>query len=78
MEAALAEFSAGRVAQPLRTVLEVGEQNAFFGVMPAYMPSLPALGTKLVTVFAATRRAACRPTSRRSSCSTRRPARCSR
>lgn len=51
MEGALAEFSAGRVTQPLRTVLEVGEQKAFFGVMPAYVPSQQALGTKLVTVF---------------------------
>ena len=51
MEAALAEFSARRVQQPLRTVLQVG-QKAFFGVMPAYVPSLPALGTKMVTVFA--------------------------
>jgi ornithine cyclodeaminase/alanine dehydrogenase-like protein (mu-crystallin family) len=51
MEAALVAFSAGRVNQPLRTVLEVGEQRAFFGVMPAYVPDSPALGTKLVTVF---------------------------
>jgi len=52
MEGALAEFSAGHVAQPLRTVLQVGAQKAFFGVMPASMPSRSALGTKLVTVFA--------------------------
>ena len=52
MEAALSEFSARRVQQPLRTVLQVGGQKAFFGVMPAYVPSLPALGTKMVTVFA--------------------------
>lgn len=52
METALVEFSAGRVVQPLRTVLQVGPQKAFFGVMPAYIPSLPALGTKMVTVFA--------------------------
>lgn len=51
MHRALAEFSAGRVQQPLRTVLEVGEQHGFFGVMPAYIPAAGALGTKLVTVF---------------------------
>jgi alanine dehydrogenase len=51
MRAALAEFSSGRVEQPLRTVLEVGEQHAFFGVMPAFLPKNGALGTKLVTVF---------------------------
>ena len=51
MESALAEFSAGRTQQPLRTVLEVGPSHAFFGVMPAFMPAAGALGTKLVTVF---------------------------
>jgi alanine dehydrogenase len=51
MASALADFSAGRVTQPLRTVIEVGEQRSFYGLMPAYMPSRPALGTKLVTVF---------------------------
>ena len=52
MESALVEFSGGRVQQPLRTVLAVGEKS-FFGVMPAFVPALPALGTKMVTVFAA-------------------------
>ena len=52
MESALADFSMRRVVQPVRTVLQVGPQNAFYGVMPAYMPKLPALGTKMVTVFA--------------------------
>ena len=51
MESALAEFSARRVQQPLRTVLQVGEKS-FFGVMPASLPALPAIGTKMVTVFA--------------------------
>ena len=51
MHTALAELAAGRVQQPLRTVLEVGEQHAFFGVMPAFIPKSGALGTKLVTVF---------------------------
>jgi ornithine cyclodeaminase len=51
MHEALAQFSAGRVEQPLRNVLEVGDQKAFFGVMPAYIQSPAVLGTKLVTVF---------------------------
>jgi alanine dehydrogenase len=51
MGTALAEFSARTVVQPLRTVLEVGAYKSFFGVMPAYLPAGPALGTKLVTVF---------------------------
>ncbi len=51
MADALAAFSARKVTQPLRTVLTVGEQHAFYGVMPAYIPGTPALGTKLVTVF---------------------------
>ena len=52
MESALADFSSGRVVQPLRTVIQVGPQKAFYGVMPAYIPRLPALGAKMVTVFA--------------------------
>ncbi len=51
MQAALVQFSSGHVQQPLRTVLEVGAQKAFFGVMPAFIPDPPALGTKLVSVF---------------------------
>jgi ornithine cyclodeaminase/alanine dehydrogenase-like protein (mu-crystallin family) len=51
MRAALIQFSTGRVTQPLRTVIEVGPQKAYFGVMPAHIPDPPALGTKLVTVY---------------------------
>jgi ornithine cyclodeaminase len=51
MRAALVQFSAGHVTQPLRTVIEVGPQKAYFGVMPAHIPDPPALGTKLVTVY---------------------------
>ncbi len=51
MERALVEFSAGRVQQPVRTALAFGER-AVFGLMPTYVPSLPALGAKLVTVCA--------------------------
>jgi ornithine cyclodeaminase len=52
MRAALVRFSAGDAVQPLRTVIEVGAQKAFFGVMPAFLHAVPALGAKLVTVFA--------------------------
>jgi len=51
METALTAFSAGTVVQPVRTVLEVGEQKAFFALMPSYVPSTPALGAKLVTLY---------------------------
>jgi alanine dehydrogenase len=50
MQKALVEFSAKRVEQPVRTVLPFGEKGSFFGVMPCYVPSLPALGAKLVTL----------------------------
>ena len=51
MEAALVRFSSREVVQPLRTVIEVGLQKAFVGVMPAFIPNPPALGTKIVSVF---------------------------
>ncbi len=51
MEQALAAFSAGKVVQPVRTVLDIAEHHAFFGLMPAYVASTPALGAKLVTVY---------------------------
>ena len=51
MEMALARFSAGDVLQPVRSVLMVGPQQAFFGLMPAYVADPPQLGAKLVTVF---------------------------
>jgi alanine dehydrogenase len=51
METALAAFSAGSVVQPVRTVLDLADRHAFFGVMPAYVPSVPAMGAKLVTVY---------------------------
>jgi len=51
MEAALIRFSTREVAQPLRTVIEVGLQKAFFAVMPAFIHEPAALGTKVVSVF---------------------------
>jgi ornithine cyclodeaminase/alanine dehydrogenase-like protein (mu-crystallin family) len=53
MTSALGRFSAGEVVQPVRTVVPVGQGEAFFGVMPAYARNPAALGAKLVTVFAA-------------------------
>jgi thiomorpholine-carboxylate dehydrogenase len=50
MERALVEFSAGRIEQPVRTVFAFGPERSLFGLMPSYVPSLPALGAKLVTV----------------------------
>ena len=66
MTSALQRFSAGRVAQPIRTVIPV-QDTAFFGLMPAFVRgdggansdsgvggspvSATALGAKLVTVF---------------------------
>jgi len=51
MESALARFSSREVTQPLRSVIEVGLQRAFVGVMPAFISDPPALGTKVVSVF---------------------------
>jgi alanine dehydrogenase len=48
MERALADFSAGRVVQPVRTVIPVAEHEGFLFVMPAYAG---ALGVKLVTFY---------------------------
>jgi ornithine cyclodeaminase len=51
MATALSAYSAGRVAQPVRTVLEVGADKNYFGVMPASLTDPAAVGTKLVTVY---------------------------
>jgi ornithine cyclodeaminase/alanine dehydrogenase-like protein (mu-crystallin family) len=51
MEQALESFSKRDVVQPVRTVLDIAEHHAFFGLMPAYLASAPALGAKLVTVY---------------------------
>lgn len=52
MREAVIQYSSGATQQPLRTVLELGEKKSFFGVMPAALTQPPAVGTKLVTVFA--------------------------
>jgi alanine dehydrogenase len=49
MATAVADFSAGRSDQPVRTMLPVPAADGLLGVMPARTPN--ALGTKLVTLF---------------------------
>jgi len=49
IESAVVAFSGGKVVQPVRTVLET--PGGFFGSMPAFLGSTPAMGAKLVTVF---------------------------
>lgn len=51
MAGALDTFSAGRVTQPVRTVLDVGAEKNYFGVMPASIDDAAAVGAKLVTVY---------------------------
>jgi alanine dehydrogenase len=48
MARALTDLSAGRLVQPVRTMLPVAEHQGFFAVMPAYTG---ALGAKLVTFY---------------------------
>jgi thiomorpholine-carboxylate dehydrogenase len=48
MAGALRDLSAGKVQQPVRVVLPIGEHKGFFAVMPAYGG---ALGAKLVTFY---------------------------
>src|SRR5580704_1333589 len=49
MESALAALSAGQVAQPVRTAIEIGDRS-FFAVMPAFDRQRAILGAKLVSV----------------------------
>jgi thiomorpholine-carboxylate dehydrogenase len=49
MESALADFSAGRVVHPVRSILPVAEHYGFFGVMPAVYGDI--MGAKLVTLY---------------------------
>jgi len=48
MATALADLSRGKVVQPMRVMMPVGEQGGFLGLMPAYGG---ALGAKLVTFY---------------------------
>src|SRR5437762_7050716 len=49
MERALIEFSAGRVLQPVRSVLTIEEGKRYLGVMPA--AAKDAMGLKLVSFY---------------------------
>ncbi len=49
MEKALVDFSAGKVVQPVRSVIKVDPPGGFFGMMPAL--SADGLGIKLVTFY---------------------------
>jgi ornithine cyclodeaminase/alanine dehydrogenase-like protein (mu-crystallin family) len=49
MERALADFSSGKVVQPMRVMVPVAEHQGFFGLVPAYTGA--ALGTKLVAFY---------------------------
>jgi ornithine cyclodeaminase/alanine dehydrogenase-like protein (mu-crystallin family) len=51
MERALADFSSGKVVQPVRQIVPVTEHGGFLGVMPAYYAGGGALGVKLVTLY---------------------------
>ena len=54
MSAALQSYSGGGVTQPVRTVIPMEGDHAFFGLMPAFVrasaDARPGLGAKLVTV----------------------------
>ncbi|GAC1406533.1 MAG: ornithine cyclodeaminase family protein [Candidatus Velthaea sp.] len=49
MSTALAEFSSGRVQQPVRTVITIEEGKRYLGIMPAVMED--AMGLKLVSFY---------------------------
>ena len=50
MEKALIDFSAGKVTQPVRSIITVDPPGGFFGMMPALTPE--GLGIKIVTFYA--------------------------
>src|SRR5271165_3639093 len=49
MERALIDFSAGRVVQPVRSIIDVPQHNARMGIMPAVYGDI--MGAKLVNVY---------------------------
>src|SRR5947208_493926 len=49
-EKALVDFSAGKVTQPVRSIITVDPPGGFFGMMPALTPG--GLGIKIVTFYA--------------------------
>ena len=49
--AAMADLSAGRASMPPRGAATVAERHAMLAAMPAFLPSVGALTTKLVSLF---------------------------
>src|SRR5215470_14296825 len=49
MEKALIDFSAGRVTQPVRSIIRIDPPGGFLGLMPALTPD--GLGLKAVTFY---------------------------
>jgi alanine dehydrogenase len=49
--AAMADLSAGRASMPNRIAAEVSQRDGLLAAMPAYLPAVGALTTKLVTLF---------------------------
>jgi len=49
MEKSLIDFSAGRVTQPVRSIISIDPPGGFFGLMPALAPG--GLGLKAVTFY---------------------------
>jgi len=49
MEKALIDYSAGRVTQPVRSVIKIDPPGGFYGMMPALTPD--GLGQKIVTFY---------------------------
>src|SRR5437016_456435 len=49
MEKALIDFSAGRVTQPVRSIISIDPPGGFLGLMPAHTPD--GLGLKAVTFY---------------------------
>ena len=49
MERALIDFSAGRVVQPVRSIVHVAEHRGFMGIMPAVYGDI--MGAKLVNLY---------------------------
>ena len=48
---AMADLSAGRASVPTRIAAQVVEHDALLAAMPAFLPSAPALTTKLVSLY---------------------------
>jgi alanine dehydrogenase len=51
MATALADYSAGKAEQPVRTTIPIAESGGYLFVMPAYASGSKALGAKLVSYF---------------------------